>query len=147
MSEYIDEMESIFNRLESMDSTVPSLLQVAILLASFGNKEKSPFGSVVSALQTLKDEDLTWDSATSRLLQEHESMQSFENNMHENDFLDKALIGRKEVICFGCGKKDHKKRNCWHSKGKPHNRYKNNNKTPATDVSSTSTKNRMRRIQ
>ena len=126
MSEYIEEMESIFNRLESMDSTVPSLLQVAVLLPSFGNKERSPFGSVVSALQTLKDDDLTRDSATCRLLQEYESMQSFENDKKENYFLDKTLIGRKEIIRFGCGKKGHIKRSCLHSKGKPHNRYKNN---------------------
>ena len=95
-----------------MDSTVPSSLHVAILLAIFGNKEMSPFGSVVSALQTLKDDDLTWDSATSRLLQEYYSMKSFENDKQENDFLDKALIGRKENICFGCGKKGHIKHNC-----------------------------------
>ena len=82
---------------------------------------------MVSALQTFKDDDLTWDSATSRLLQEYESIQSFENDKQENDFLYKALIGRKEIICFSCGKKGHIKRNCWHSKGNPHNRCKINN--------------------
>ena len=50
MSEYIDEMKSIFNGSESMDSEVPLSFQVAILVASFGSEEKSPIGFVVAAL-------------------------------------------------------------------------------------------------
>ena len=58
-SEYIDEIEALFQRLESMDSAVPASMKVATLLSSFGFKEDSPYGPVVSALLTLRDSDLT----------------------------------------------------------------------------------------
>ena len=41
MSEYIDEMEAIFNRLAAMDSEIVETMQVAIFLSSFGNSDKS----------------------------------------------------------------------------------------------------------
>lgn len=50
MSEYIDGLESIFNRLAVMGSTVSDSMQVAILLASFGSTHESPYGAVVTAL-------------------------------------------------------------------------------------------------
>ena len=71
MSEYIDGLESIFNRLEAMDSGVSDSMQVAILLASFGSTYESPYGAVVTALQTMSDDELTWETATARLLQEY----------------------------------------------------------------------------
>ena len=60
MSEYVDDMEDLFGKLEAMDSPIQDSLQVAMLLSSFGNVDESPYGPVVSALQTLSDESLTW---------------------------------------------------------------------------------------
>lgn len=45
-----------------------------MLLASVGDKSKSPHGQVVSSLQTMS-EKLTWESVTARLLQEFEEKQ------------------------------------------------------------------------
>lgn len=70
MSEYIDELESLFIRLGSIGNAVEESMQVAVLLSSFGNKSDSPYGAVVTALQTMSDTDLNWDRATARLLQE-----------------------------------------------------------------------------
>lgn len=68
MGEYIDDLDGIFARLESMDCPVTGSLQVAILLSSLGNVDEIPYGPVVSALQTMADENLTWDVVTARPL-------------------------------------------------------------------------------
>ena len=56
MGEYVDEIEEIFTKLDALNYPVTESLQVAILLSSFGNIDDSPYGPVVSALQTLADE-------------------------------------------------------------------------------------------
>ena len=71
MSEYIDEMEEIFNRLAAMDIEIVETMQVARFLTSFGNSDESPYGGVISAFQTMADENLTWETVTARLLQEY----------------------------------------------------------------------------
>ena len=73
MSEYVDELVKIFSKLNAGACSVTESLQVAILLSSFGTLDNSPYGPFVFALQTLEDETLTWDTATSRLLQEYSS--------------------------------------------------------------------------
>ena len=71
MSECVDEFEAIFNQLEAMESPLNESMQVAILFASFGRTNESPNGAVITALQTMSDNELTWDKATARLLQEY----------------------------------------------------------------------------
>ena len=44
--------------------------QVVLLLASFGDKDKSSYGYIVASLQSLQ-EPLSWETATARLLQEY----------------------------------------------------------------------------
>lgn len=75
LSTYIDGMEGLFIKLEEIKSSVPESLQVAMLLASFGNLDNSPYGPVLSALNSFAEEQFTWESVTSRLLQEFESLQ------------------------------------------------------------------------
>lgn len=71
MSDFIDEFEECFNRLSAMECAVSEQLQVAMLLASFGDKSKSAYGQVVASMQMMEIE-LSWESATARLLQEYE---------------------------------------------------------------------------
>ena len=71
MQDYIDAFEEIFNRLAAMESDVAEDLQVAMVLASFGDKNKSSFGHVLAALQTIQ-EKLDWETVTASLLQEYE---------------------------------------------------------------------------
>ena len=103
MPQYIDTFEEIFNRLASMDCKITEDLQVAMLLASFGDKNKSPYGQVVARLQTVT-EILTWESASARLLQEFEEKE-FEghvgrtasysrNGMNEKDLA--LVVGNKK---------------------------------------------------
>lgn len=54
-----------------MGSSVSEHMQVEMLLAAFGDKCKSDYVHVVSSLQTIESE-VSWESATARLLQEYE---------------------------------------------------------------------------
>lgn len=69
MSVYIDLFQTIFNKLAGIGSTVDDDTKVATLLASFGDKSKSPYGQLVTALQTTGTA-VSWNTATARLLQE-----------------------------------------------------------------------------
>lgn len=112
MSEYIDGLESIFNRLEVMDSSVSDYMQVTILLARFGSKHESPYGVVVTALQTMSDDDLTWERAASRLLQEYSTINALNNKRKvprsmEESVHQKALKRKAHIQCFECGRYGH----------------------------------------
>lgn len=67
----INTFEEIFNRLSAIDSPIAEDLQVAMLLASFDDKRKFPIGHLIASLQTIQ-ENLHWETATARLLQESE---------------------------------------------------------------------------
>lgn len=53
MSDYVDMFEEIFNRLSGMGSHIQEDMQIAMYLASSGDKGKSPYGHVISSMQTL----------------------------------------------------------------------------------------------
>ena len=75
ISEYVDYMESLFNRLEAIDCQIQESMKEGMLFASFGDNSLSPYAPVVAALETLSDDKLTWDTATSCMLQEYDSRQ------------------------------------------------------------------------
>ena len=141
MSEFVDEMEAIFNRLESMQCEVQETMKVAILLSSFGDKGTSPYGPVVSALETLSDDKLTWDSATSRLLQEYDSKQNNSNALSVTRAAGQkryvtALKAKANVMCYGCGKKGHYVRDCY-------SRKSGNEKDASANVANVCTKSKV----
>lgn len=59
MSANIDILETLFNRLVGMESPGSDSMQVATILSSFGGTQESPYSAVVTALQTMKDKDLS----------------------------------------------------------------------------------------
>ena len=59
MSEYVDSFECMFDKLANMDARVPETVKIAIFLASFA--EANEYKPIVSALKTLKKDDLSWD--------------------------------------------------------------------------------------
>ena len=113
----IDNLELLFNRLEGMGSPVIHSMQVATLLASFGSTQESPYGSVVTALQTMKEEDLTLGKATARLLQEYDTLQTLLKDSRSGgssapNKQERALKSKAQVQCYKCGKFGHYKREC-----------------------------------
>ena len=71
MGDYIVGFEEVFNRLKGMESAVVDDWQVAMLLASFWDKNKSPYGHAIYSLQSGTDTP-AWETVTSKLLQESE---------------------------------------------------------------------------
>ena len=117
MSAHIDSLEILFNRLEGMDSTVSHSMQVATLLASFGSTQECPYGSRVTALQTVKDEDLTWEKATARLLQEYYTRQALLKKSRSGrssapNKQELSLKSKAQIQCYKCGKFGHYKGEC-----------------------------------
>ena len=92
-------------------------MQVAILIASFGNTSTSPYGAVITALQTITDDELSWDRATARLLQEYSSQNESRNDGEVLTTADipieqKALKAKGHIQCYNCGKYGRYKREC-----------------------------------
>lgn len=71
MQDYIDGYEKLFKRPAAMDGTIAEDLQVAMLLAFFGEKKQSPFGYVLESLQTIQ-EKVHWGTGTATLFQEYD---------------------------------------------------------------------------
>ena len=53
IGDYIDGFEEILNRLAGIGSAISEDMQLAMVLSSFGDLNKSPFGSIISLLQTV----------------------------------------------------------------------------------------------
>lgn len=71
MEDYVDSYEEIFNCLSAIESKVADDMQVAMLLASFGDEKTSTFGHVLASHQS-RQEKLDWETTTSILLQEYD---------------------------------------------------------------------------
>ena len=117
MSEYIDEFESIFNQLGIMESHVSESMQIAVLFASYGSTSDTPYRAVITALQRMTDEELTWDRASARLLQEYSACNSDNQTFVaggsiETGIQQTALKSKANIQCYGCGKYGHYKREC-----------------------------------
>lgn len=69
MSYFVDSFEEIYNQLSGIGSEVSEEAQVAMFLASFGDKNESQYGQGISVLQTVPY-SLTWETVTSRFWQE-----------------------------------------------------------------------------
>ena len=129
MSDFIDIFEEIFNRLDGMQSNIQEDMQVAMFLASFGNKFQSSYGQVIASLQTLGDA-LSWETVTSRMLQEYDErtwqvgtgitpkasgsghalkVGNFERR-NERAYGSGNASGSKR--CFSCNEEGHFARNC-----------------------------------
>ena len=69
MSGFIDQFQTIFNKLAAIRSPVDDDTKVATVLASFGDKSKFPYGQLLTALQAT-DSLISWNMTTAKLLQE-----------------------------------------------------------------------------
>ena len=139
MSVYIDQFQTIFNKLAAIGSPVNDDTKVATLLASFGDKTKSPYGQLVTALQAT-DSVISWNMTTARLLQEYSEISlstvqpmssGAESSMALNvrhgkkypySKADHPKQWKKRVEkrrCFNCKEIGHIARNCQKKKGGP----------------------------
>ena len=133
MTDFVDEFEEIFNRLDGMGSSFPENMQVAMFLSSFGEKNQTLNGPIVAALQTTAS-DLSWEIVTARMLQEYDEMQcnpdagSTRNDQKRGHALASTAPPRKVFhrdrkkhfrgTCYRCGEIGHYIRDRTSSKGR-----------------------------
>lgn len=110
-----------------MDCTIETEIQVATLLASFGDRDSSPYGHLVTALQ-LTTEKPNWETVSAMLLQEFEDKAWATSAVSRPIKSEgKALIARhprrpsfsrgkfhslEKRTCYECGKQGYIARNC-----------------------------------
>ena len=128
MSDFIDSFEEIFNRLEGMGALFPEQMQVAMLLAAFGEKTQSPYGHIVAPMQNA-GQDLYWENVTARLLQEFDEKQwnNELNTRSGSQITNHALVvsrpyAKKRFVekrqRYKCGEKGHLMKKCPRKSGR-----------------------------
>lgn len=106
MENYIAEFESLFNQLADMGETVNETLKVAILLLSLSQKRE--LQSTIAALTTLSDAELSWDKATSRMIDEYAIVSPHQRTSEAFWVKEHAAVAsRPRSPCQHCGKKGH----------------------------------------
>lgn len=125
MSDYVASFEEVFNHLSGMNSPIEAGLQVAMFLSSFGEKNKSPYGHLITTIQSSQDE-LSWESVSAKMLQEYEEIyyeKGLRTDKKTSNQSGMALRTELRPIknynrrfenrrCFKCGKRSHIARNC-----------------------------------
>lgn len=92
---------------------------------------ESPYGAVISALQMLQVSELTWESATARLLQEYNVGDSRKKYVNEvPDTTKRALKTKAKALCYQWGNFGRYRRECRRKK----DRIKNHNNTQQFDL-------------
>lgn len=113
MDLYVHEFEMMAAQLESMNAALDEGMLVTMFLESFGLRSASEYGSTIAALQTR--EDLTWAQASSRMLQEYQSLVANTNGSMglEKPKVERALNAPEfKGTCFYCKEPGHKKLQC-----------------------------------
>eukprot|EP00737_Agarophyton_chilense_P000933 gb/GEZJ01001039.1/.p1 GENE.gb/GEZJ01001039.1/~~gb/GEZJ01001039.1/.p1 ORF type:complete len:312 (-),score=43.94 gb/GEZJ01001039.1/:3064-3999(-) len=99
---YIDRMRSMMSKLEATNMSLSEQLQIGLLVASIEAPELS---AVCAAIKTLCDDQTTWETITTRLLDENRTLRlrhpQRANPAHSS-----------EVQCASCHRSGHETRTC-----------------------------------
>lgn len=105
MEEHLQKLLEGLSRLTEIGYKLKNDMAVSIILASLG----SDYEQLVQALETWDDEHLTIEVVRSKLLDEWQRKQQYRALEGEETALQST---RKDLVCFGCGKKGHIKKYC-----------------------------------
>lgn len=108
MEDHINIILDLVNDLSALGETLKDNLVVALLLVSLPES----YDSLVTALESRPEEDLTLEMVKNKLISDFKRKQ--ESNTEVNDLSYKqniAMISKKQVyepkVCYGCGKTGH----------------------------------------
>lgn len=128
MSDYIEGFKEVFNCLEGIDSPIAETFRIAMLLALFGDKNKSLYERAIYCLQSWTN-TRSWAIITSKLLQASEERQwassSSKGLLKETPdgsialtaassrkFTQSCKQKTERCRCFSCNTVGHLARNC-----------------------------------
>jgi hypothetical protein len=116
MLQYVSEFESLFDQLENMNEKIGESMRVAILFNSLS--EAKDYEGVITALRTISEE-MTWDKATTRLIEEWERKDSSRKTEKPETKAFYAQTKKSKTLkCWNCDKKGHIAANCRSKKAK-----------------------------
>lgn len=102
-------LDDLFERLENVGQKLDELLKVAMILRSLPNS----FDSLVMALESRPDADITLDLVKSKLLDAHQRHTDRSNGKSVSEKAMKSNTKRDdEKVCFFCKRPGHYKKNC-----------------------------------
>jgi transposase InsO family protein len=116
MLQYVSEFESLFDQLENMNEKIGESMRVAILFNSLS--EAKEYEGVITALRTISEE-MTWEKATTRLIEEWERKDSSRKTEKPETKAFYAQTKKSKTLkCWNCDKKGHIAANCRSKKAK-----------------------------
>ena len=131
MESHIAQMEDLIDQLSSLGETLAEHLTVALFLSSLPDS----YGTLITALETRPEEDLTQELVKNKLVEEYKRRIETDVTVtptHEQQALKTtaAKDGRKpatgtQITCFFCKKPNHMKKECrkyieWKKKNPDH---------------------------
>jgi hypothetical protein len=126
MENHLAEMQNLIDQLSSLGETLAEHLSVALFLSSLPDS----YGTLITALETRPEEDLTIELVKNKLLEEFKR-KSKSLSMRNDQELKVLKMTKREVkpkttlICFFCKKPNHIKKECrkyieWKKKNPDH---------------------------
>eukprot|EP00794_Sanderia_malayensis_P007838 gene7838-biopygen6374 len=123
MIEHINNVKTLSEHLEAVDDAVAEKDLVIILISSLPEQ----YNYLITALETVGEDKLTWDYVRDRLIHEYEKMQggnasavgsdpSHDALLMKRDNEVKKKFNQKRVKCFYCKKMGHYAKDCFKKK-------------------------------
>lgn len=114
MESHINTLLDIVDQLTALGETLAENLVVALLLCSLPDS----YNTLVTALESRPDADLTLELVKCKFIQEHKRRNGSHGGSEESSMALKVSNGKsfknvKKLKCFHCGKSGHLKKDCY----------------------------------
>ena len=144
MVAHVNYIKTLSEHLEAVGDAVAEKDLVIILISSLPEE----YNHLITALETIAEDKLTWDYVRDRLIHEHDKMQSGSAGAVKYDACQDALFSKqsqeqtkpsstKNFKCFYCKKKGHFAKDCYKKKADAKKTQNQSNQESANRVEST----------